>query len=452
MRPKSALVFVQILLFTALAASKNHCEDDLMVLKKNSFAYSKWQRPMERRLMKVYLFNYTNWERVRDGLDTKFDIEEVGPYVYSQQLERVNVTWEGDLLTYQEHSNFTFLPEASAGAHSDKVFVPNVPLLDVSSNVANSNYFTQVAMRLLLSMVANDTETFLQLTVERFLWGYEDELVKTIKPFLDIKGYNFTNFGLLVTKNGTSSNILTINTGENDINKINTIEKLNGHKALSFWDNPECNSIESSDGSAFPPLSLDKNQTLKVFSSGLCRRLPFKYAKDVEMGDGVKLLRYELARDVFDDPAHNPDNQCYCNIDTGDCPPRGVFNVTHCSTSRFLTEGPAVASFPHFHLGDPALRERFTGLHPDSEQHQSYLDIHPTLGIAVRGKSTLQLNIQVKKLENFGPVQYFPQGLILPVAWIEMSVEELPENLQTLENLNKLLTEKMSWPFSIVAH
>lgn len=54
-----------------------------MVIRNNSIAYKMWKRPSVQPLMKVYLFNYTNWEEVRDGTDERLHVEEVGPYVYS---------------------------------------------------------------------------------------------------------------------------------------------------------------------------------------------------------------------------------------------------------------------------------------------------------------------------------------------------------------------------------
>ncbi|VVC99643.1 unnamed protein product [Leptidea sinapis] len=145
---------------------------------------------------------------------------------------------------------------------------------------------------------------------------------------------------------------------------MNILEKLNGDSFLPYWGTPECNSIEASDGTIFPPAMLDRNTTLHIFYANLCRRLPFQYKKDVEMGDGVQLLRYGMPEDVFDDPARNPANQCYCEIDSGTCPPRGIINVTSCAM-------------------DPKLREPFIGLDPRPDLHESYLDIHPTLGISL---------------------------------------------------------------------
>ncbi|KAI5640441.1 CD36 family domain-containing protein [Phthorimaea operculella] len=54
-----------------------------MVIRNNSLAYSIWRRPNVQPLMKVHIFNYTNWEAVRDGYEDKLKVEDVGPYVYS---------------------------------------------------------------------------------------------------------------------------------------------------------------------------------------------------------------------------------------------------------------------------------------------------------------------------------------------------------------------------------
>ncbi|KOB66055.1 Epithelial membrane protein, partial [Operophtera brumata] len=76
---------------------------------------------------------------------------------------------------------------------------------------------------------------------------------------------------------------------------------------------------------------------------------------------------------------------------------------------------PAMVSFPHFYLGDPKLREDVIGLKPDPARHE-----------------TLQINMQVKKTNMYTSMSYLDEGLILPVAWIEMGVEELPQSLKSL--------------------
>ncbi|XP_072948493.1 lysosome membrane protein 2-like [Epargyreus clarus] len=398
-----------------------------MVIRNNSLAYSMWKRPPVHPLMKVHVFNYTNWERVRDGLDARLNVQDVGPFVYSQHLERVNVKFTGDQVTYQERNNFKYIPEMSAGAHFDKVRVPNLPLLGIASKALALPYLVQMTLQSSLSTFTNHHDAFIELPVHRFLWGYDDDIIDLAKPFLSLQGkLNFEKFGLLVTKNGTVSDVLTINTGENNMNKMNIIQKFNGHEHLSFWGNPECNSIESTDGSIFPPALLDKNTTLYVLYANLCRRVPFMYNKEVEE-DGIKLLRYQMPKDVFDSPKYNTANQCYCEIDSATCPPSGIVNVTACAMGA-----PALASFPHFYRADPMLRVNITGMDPKPTLHESYIDVHPTLGLALSGRSSLQINIQVKKPNSFRSLDFLDQGLILPIAWIEMSVEHIPESLRSL--------------------
>ncbi|XP_075988804.1 lysosome membrane protein 2-like [Anticarsia gemmatalis] len=404
---------------------------DSMVIRNNSLAYSIWRRPNVQPLMKVHLFNYTNWEAVKAGDAEKLHVQEVGPYVYSQQLERVNIDFDGDRLTFQERNHFTYLANKTNGAHFDQVYVPNLPLLGVIAKALamDLDSLTQMSLNQALKWPwINHPDPFISLPVHRFLWGYDDTIINIAKPFLSFQGQlNFEKFGLLVTKNGTVSERFTINTGENDKDKMNIIEKVNGDSHLNFWGTPDCNSIEASDGSIFPPSQLNRNSTLYVYYPNLCRRLPFNYEKDVEISDGIQLLRYRMPLNVFDDPSDNPHNQCYCEIDTAACPPKGIINVTECAMGA-----PALVSFPHFYLGDPALREAVTGMTPDPQKHDSYIDLHQKLGIALSGKSSLQINIQVKKSSMFSSLNFLPEGIILPIAWIEMGVEELPESLRSL--------------------
>ncbi|CAG9794485.1 unnamed protein product [Diatraea saccharalis] len=422
--------FVLSLLGTIFFCFTNTINDAIlsnMVIRNNTIAYSIWKRPNVQPHMKVHVFNYTNWREYRDGYAKKLHVVDTGPYVYTQQLERVNVVFDNDHVTYQEKNDFRFLANKSAGAQFDQVTVPNMPLLGLAKVLEqNLNPIAQFPVITAISF-ANHPEAFVQLPVHRFLWGYEDYIYNAAKPLLSLRGELKVNeFGLLAVKNDTLSEQFTINTGEIDMDKMNVIEKVEGKNSLNIWGGQDCNSIESTDGSIFPPSQLDRKKILHIFFPNLCRRLPFVYEKDVEI-DGILLLRYRLPSNVFDDPTNNPENQCYCEIDSATCPPRGVINVTACTMGA-----PALASFPHFHLGDPKLRNLISGLKPDPEIHQNYLDIHPTLGIALRGKSSLQINMQVVKSNMISALGFLNQGLILPIAWVEMVVEDLPESLRTL--------------------
>lgn len=41
-----------------------------------------------------------------------------------------------------------------------------------------------------------------------------------------------------------------------------------------------------------------------------------------------------MKEDLFDTPETNQNNQCFCNIDTGKCLPKGVFNTGPCAFGK----------------------------------------------------------------------------------------------------------------------
>lgn len=119
------------------------------------------------------------------------------------------------------------------------------------------------------------------------------------------------NFYFILQKNGTSEDIVTINTGENDTNMIGIIERINGKSKLDIWGTDECNRykqfdclllylpeigiicsqalvikffrIDATQGFIFPPSKLDRKQTIYVYNNEICRKFPFTYEKDVKV-------------------------------------------------------------------------------------------------------------------------------------------------------------------------
>lgn len=52
-----------------------------------------WKTPPLDPELRIHLFNYTNADRYLKGLDTKLKVEDLGPYVYIEKFEKVNVTF-----------------------------------------------------------------------------------------------------------------------------------------------------------------------------------------------------------------------------------------------------------------------------------------------------------------------------------------------------------------------
>lgn len=161
---------------------------------------------------------------------------------------------------------------------------------------------------------------------------------------------------------------------------------------LDFWTDDECNRIDGSDGSMFPPHLAETRSQLSVFLQVLCRKVPLIYEKEVLLFNNVNALRYRTPWNVFSNPEGNAENACYCR-NTRRCMPSGVINATKCYGGV-----PIYPSFPHFFAGDPNLYLRhFEGIQPEQQLHQTYADIHPRFGFPISGASRIQINIGVHK-------------------------------------------------------
>lgn len=216
---------------------------------------------------------------------------------------------------------------------------------------------------------------------------------------------------------GTSKDVITINSGLKDINQLGLVRKLNDQDKLHHWSTDDCNTITGSDGSIFPPKTIRARKPVSIYQKDMCRRLPMVFQKETRLlNDKIPAYRYVLPFNVFDRPEIDPANQCYCNLDSGECSPQGVFNSTPCAMGA-----PAFISFPHFYRGDPKLLEDVDGLKSDNaEDYETYVDVHPELGFGMRGKIRLQMNIQVRKSFGISQLDRFKDDVMLPVAWMEL--------------------------------
>lgn len=193
---------------------------------------------------------------------------------------------------------------------------------------------------------------------------------------------------------------------------------------MKFWSSDECNRVDGTDGAQFPPHLMDKKQPLEVFIKAFCRKFPMVFDSEVSLFNGVPAWRYKAPKNVFDNSIQNPENACYCNSTQTRCPPSGVFDATLCF------DAPILSSFPHFLYGDNALFERLDGLAPDENEHLTYADVHPRLAFPMAGSSRFQINVKVFK--GLDELSRFQTDQILPVMWMEITSDEVPEELRAM--------------------
>lgn len=398
-------------------------------IENNTLSYKWWVSPPVRPYVAIYMFNYTNAEEYTTEIDSKLKVQEVGPYVYRTNTEKVNVVFNSNgTVSYQEKNSFTYLPERSGGhwPRQDHLTVPNIPLLSAMALLKDSSMLTQLAFLGLSAGI--ETPQFTHITAHDFFWGYEDQLLDLAVTYYSFdKKSPFKKFGFLAKKNGTTNDHMTIYTGKQDVNKLGVITRFNGEGSMRHWSGEECNRIDGTDGSMFPPHLIRRNATIHVFASDICRRFPLEYTEDITTRYSIPVLRFQATRSVFAKSEENPENACYCQQDREFCPPSGLLKISSC-----VYGVPFVVSFPHFYLGDPRLLEEVEGLNPDPEKHNSYLDVHEELGVTLDGRNRMQFNILVTKSATMSHLANFKEGSILPILWLEVGVDELPDEIMDL--------------------
>lgn len=394
-----------------------------VTITQGSSSYNMWQNPPVKPYVSIYPFNYTNIDNVLNYGHTPI-VNELGPFVYKETVERINVEFnENGTVTYQEKRSNEFIPELSQGDPKHlTITVPNLPLISAISMTADTFYLTQKFMSLFLE--GFKVKPFLNLKIDDYFWGYEDSIYTLAQGLASTvhKDARLSKFGIISSRRGISSDRITIHSGVGNLNELGIITRYNGQKTLDVWKTDECNRLDGSDGSQFPPTTLNRNSKLFVFHKDLCRRFPLVYKEDIEIVPGVTAFRFQAPRNVFDTPITNPENACYYTSET--CPPSGVFNSSPCNGA------PVMMSFPHFYLGDPELRKDIKGLAPDPELHETFVDVHSKLGVSLGGRSRFQVNIMLKKADGISHFNNFKQGIILPVAWIEVKVDKLPDDIK----------------------
>ncbi|KAG8038036.1 hypothetical protein G9C98_006361 [Cotesia typhae] len=385
-------------------------------LWNGSLSFQYWQKPGVVRLTKVYIFNVTNADNFL-SLNEKPKLQEVGPFVYREDMEKVNIVFHNnDTVSYQHKKILNFVPELSKDKDL-RVLVPNIPLLTLTTQSKSLPRFLNFGLSMFISGL--NQKPFVPVTAQQLVFGYDDPLVSIAHRFFPKARRPMHQMGLLLARNGTLDEVSTIYTGHTDMKQFGLINKLNGLDRLPYWEDEPCNSITASEGSFFPPRDSTGADVVHVWDKDLCRVLPLQYRGPVEKA-GINADLYTPTDDVFDPPSvKKPDNECFCPDDPTSCPPKGLQNISPCQYSA-----PVYLSFPHFYKADQKLTDAVVGLKPVPELHETYFKIQPKLGVPVEGKVRVQLNLKVERQPDITAVKDFPD-IVFPIMWIEEGIDEL---------------------------
>ena len=92
-------------------------------------SYDQWQKIPIPVYLRIRFFNITNPDGV--ALGEKAALNEMGPYVYKETLEKFDVTFdkEADSVRYRQVRFYYFQPQLSIGRESDRITMMNIPFV-----------------------------------------------------------------------------------------------------------------------------------------------------------------------------------------------------------------------------------------------------------------------------------------------------------------------------------
>jgi len=278
---------------------------------------------------------------------------------------------------------------------------------------------------------------FMQRTVQEFLWGYEDPLLKELKedfpkiiPSAEVSVFNASvsevglekfliNNGVEVHRNSTT----------NRIKEVGNIERYNGEATLSYWTNKYANMINGTDGTIWHP-DATVNDQVYIFSSDLCRSLRLEYSETRHNTFGIKNYRFVLPANTF---ANISENEGFClNSTTANktheiqCLPSGLMSLRSCvklsGGTSVSVPLPIITSCPHFLDADPSVQSAIQGLQPDERIHRSFMDVEPITGTVMNGSRRMQVNLNIVNDPNIRPVAKI-KPFVYPMMWLEEHAE-----------------------------
>ncbi|KAG5899426.1 hypothetical protein JTB14_033618 [Gonioctena quinquepunctata] len=413
----------------------------IISLTPGTFFFNLWAAPPYDVVMKIFIFNITNPEAFLRGEEI-MNVTQIGPYSYKEILTNNNATFHDDgTVTYVPRRDFITDEDNSVGnAKIDRIIVPNLPLIGFQSLLIDSSFVTNIGFSTLGATTG--AQSFLNLTVDEYLWGYEDKLVHLANQFIP-SWIDFGKFGILERlMDRDNHNEVTISANPEKLHSLHDnlltqeeqmsefhIVKWNDSPGLKEWGYEEgqeyknsakkCQIVEGDfDGTIFPK-PLRKHRNLTLFRKAFCRPVPLDYVSESFTDEGFRTYNYKLGHNLFASPEINPNNECYCY--KGSCPGRGLQTIAPCYYGL-----PITLSQPHFLNGDPELLKTVNGLSPTEEAHASVAKIQPDLGIPLHGSTLkIQVNLAVGETKFNTKTKPF-NGLTLPLMWIELTCVELP--------------------------
>uniref|UniRef100_A0A8C8WDR2 Scavenger receptor class B member 2 n=1 Tax=Panthera leo TaxID=9689 RepID=A0A8C8WDR2_PANLE len=364
-----------------------------IVLRNGSETFDSWKKPPLPVYAQFYFFNVTNPEEILRGETPR--LEEVGPYTYRELRSKADIQFGDNGTTISAVNNKAYVFERNQSVGDPKIDLIrtlNIPAV-TAMEWAQLRFLRELIEALLK---AYQQTLFVTHTVDELLWGYKDEILSLISVFKpEISPY----FGLYYGKNGTNDGDYVFLTGEDNYLDFTKIVEWNG-----------------------------KTSVYITFS-------------DFESVQGLPAFRYKVPGEVL---ANTSDNAGFC-IPKGNCLGSGVLNISICKNGA-----PIILSFPHFYQADERFVSAIDGMHPNKDYHETFVDINPLTGTILRAAKRIQINVYVRKFDDFVETGSI-RTMVFPVMYINESVlidKETASRLKSVINTTLIIT---NIPYIIMA-
>lgn len=375
-----------------------------VVLEEGTTAFKNWVKTGTTVYRQFWIFDVQNPDDVAKN-SSKIKVKQRGPYTYRvRYLAKENITQdpEDHTVSFVQPNGAIFEPSLSVGTEDDNFTVLNLAVAAAPHIYQNS--FVQVVLNSLIKK--SKSSMFQTRSLKELLWGYKD-------PFLSLVPYPIsTTVGVFYPYNDTVDGVYKVFNGKDNISKVAIIESYKGKRNLSYWPR-YCDLINGTDAASFPHF-VEKSRTLRFFSSDICRSIYAVFGSEIDL-KGIPVYRFVLPANAFASPLQNPDNHCFCTekVISNNCTSYGVLDIGKCKEGK-----PVYISLPHFLHASPDVSEPIEGLHPNEDEHRTYLDVEPITGFTLQFAKRLQVNILVKPARKIEALKNLKRPYIVPILWL----------------------------------
>lgn len=375
-------------------------------LVPGSALYDQWSQATLPIYLQFFIFNLTNPNDFKSGKPPH--VVQLGPYTYLERRSKESIVYNGSAatLSYKEHKEYIFIPSLSNGTDGDSVTSINLVYLQIVPKIEKQSWFIRQMVEYMESKYGDNL--IISQTVDQFLWGREDKLLKLLRKFISIAT---DKVGVYAGKNNTDDGVVVIDNGAEQLQNLGHILSYHSKPALSCWSTPSANQINGSDGSLFPPFQ-DFTGFLDVFASDIYRSIRFRPQKKTQL-KGVPVFKYLPQEDTFESPLHNPNNRGFCYNESG-CLGDGLLDFSRCSGAAFI-----IGSLPHFWLANATVQKSVHGLRP-SEEFNTTFYVNPKTGVILKAAKKFQINILVERNSKFKELSDL-NTVIFPLFFINES-------------------------------